>query len=123
MPLNRFAPDKPLRVAQNSATVVSANSDAPKATMFTVPKGRKFTVYAVGCDQNVANVSLLAFHIVGTQAVALVDIPSQRLSTDERLVPQYEVFGEGESLTMGLRNGTGAGITPQLVVWYSDEAV
>jgi hypothetical protein len=33
----------------------------------------------------------------------------------------YEPFGVGESLTMGLRNGTGAGITPQLVAYYTDE--
>lgn len=121
MPLNRYAPDKPLRVAQNSSTTVAANSDAPKAIMFTVPTGRKFTLYGVGTDQNAASVSLLAFHIVGTAAVALLDIPSQRLSTDERMVPMYEVFGVGESLTVGLRNGTGGGITPQLYVYYADE--
>lgn len=122
MPLNRFAPDKPLRIAQNKVTVVPANSDSPRATMFTVPTGRKFTVFAVGTDQNAASVDFIAFHIVGTQAVQLVDIPSQRLSTDERLVPQYEVFNVGESLTMGIRNGTGGSLTPQLVVWYSDES-
>ena len=121
MPLNRFSPDKPLRVTQNSTTTVNANSDSPRATIFTVPKGRKFTVYAVGTDQNAASVNLQAFHIIGTQSVQLLDIPTQRLSTDERLVPQYEVFAEGETLTVGLKNGTGAGITPQLVVWYSDE--
>ena len=122
MPLNRFMPDKPTRVAQNSSTTVAANSDAPKATIFTVPTNRKFTVYAVGTDQNAANVSLLAAHIIGTQAVQLIDMPTQRLSTDERVVPLYEVFGVGESLVVGLRNGTGAGITPQLYVYYSDEA-
>jgi len=122
MPLNRMMPDKPTRIAQNSTTTVAANSDAPKATLFTVPVGRKFTVYALGTDQNAANVSLLAAHIVGTQAVQLVDLPTQRLSTDERVVPMYEVFGVGESLVMGLRNGTGAGITPQLYVYYTDEA-
>lgn len=121
MPLNRFAPDKPLRITQNSTTTVGANSDAPRATIFTVPKGRKFTLYAVGTDQNAASVNLQAFHILGTQAVQLVDIPTTRLSTDERLVPQYETFAEGETLTVGLKNGTGAGITPALVVWYTDE--
>lgn len=121
MPLNRFAPDKPLRVTQNSTTLVNANSDSPRATIFTVPKGRKFTLYAVGTDQNAASVNLQAFHIVGTQSVQLVDIPTQRLSTDERLVPQFEPFAEGETLTLGLKNGTGAGITPQLVAWYTDE--
>lgn len=122
MPINRFAPDKPLRIAQNSTTTVNANSDSPRAPIFTVPKGRKFTVYGVGTDQNAASVRLQAFHIVGTQAVQLIDIPTQRLPTDERAVPQYEVFGEGESLTVGLLNGTGAGITPQLYVYYTDEA-
>lgn len=121
MPFFRTAPDKPLRVAQNKTTVVAANSDAPRATMFTVQKGHKFTVYAIGCDQNVALVDLIAFHIAGTQSVQLIDVPTQRLPTDERLVPQYEPFLEGESLTVGLRNGTGAGITPQLVVFYTDE--
>jgi hypothetical protein len=122
LPLNRFAPDKPLRIAQNSTTTVNANSDSPRATIFTVPVGRKFTVYAIGTDQNAASVRLQAFHIQGGQSVQLIDIPSQRLSTDERLVPMFEVFGAGESLTVGLNNGTGAGITPQLVVWYTDEA-
>jgi hypothetical protein len=115
-------PDKPTRVAQNSTTTVNANSDAPKATIFTVPVGRKFTVLAVGADQNAANVSLLAAHIIGGQAVQLIDVPTQRLSTDERVVPLYEVFAPGESLVVGLRNGTGAGITPQLYVYYTDEA-
>lgn len=122
MPLNRMMPDKPLRIAQNSVTTVNANSDAPRATIFTVPKGRKFTLYAVGTDQNAANVRLQAFHIIGTQATQLVDLPTQRLSTDERVVPQWEVFAEGETLTVGLLNGTGAGITPQLYVYYTDEA-
>lgn len=122
MPLNRMMPDKPVRLAQNSVTTVAANSDAPRATIFTVPKGRKFTLYAVGTDQNAANVRLQAFHIIGSQSVQLIDIPTQRLSTDERVVPQYEVFAEGETLTVGLLNGTGAGITPQLYVYYTDEA-
>jgi len=33
----------------------------------------------------------------------------------------YEVFNAGESLTLGIRNRTGAGITPDLYVFYSDE--
>ncbi len=121
MPLNRFAPDKALRIAQNKVTLVGANSDAPKATMFTVPTGRKFTLYGVGTDQNAASVDLLAFHIIGTQAVALIDVPTQRIPTDERVIVQYEVFNVGESLTVGLRNATGAGITPQLHIYYTDE--
>lgn len=114
-------PDKPTRLAQNSVTTVAANSDAPRATIFTVPTKRKFTLYAVGTDQNAANVRLQAFHIIGSQSVQLIDIPTQRLSTDERIVPQYEPFAEGETLTVGLLNGTGAGITPQLYVYYTDE--
>lgn len=121
MPLNRFMPDKPLRVAQNSVTTVNANSDSPRAQIFTVPNGRKFTVYGIGTDQNAASVRLQAFHILGTQAVQLIDIPTQRLPTDERVEMMYEQFAAGESLTVGLLNGTGAGITPQLVVWYTDE--
>jgi hypothetical protein len=114
-------PDKPLRVAQNSVTTVNANSDSPRATIFTVPKGRKFTLYAVGTDQNAASVRLQAFHIIGTQSVQLLDIPTQRLPTDERAEMMFEPFAEGETLTIGLLNGTGAGITPQLVAWYTDE--
>lgn len=121
MPLTRLMPDKPVRIASNNVTTVAANSDAPKATIFTVPTGRKFTLYGVGCDQNAASVDLLAAHIVGTQAVQLIDVRTQRLPTDERVVPQYEVFNVGESLVVGLRNGTGAGITPQLYVYYTDE--
>jgi hypothetical protein len=121
MPLNRMMPDKPLRVVQIKNNLVAANSDAPRATMFTVPVGRRFTLYAIETDQNAANVDLLAFHIQGGQANQLADLPTQRLSTDERVVPQFEVFGVGETLTMGLRNGTGAGITPQLVAYYTDE--
>lgn len=121
MPLNRWVPDKPVRVAQNLATLVGANSDAPKATIFTVPVGRKFTVLAVGTDQNSASVDLLAAHIVGGQAVQMIDLVSQRISTDERIVPQFEAFISGESLVVGIRNRTGAGITPQLYVYYVDE--
>lgn len=121
MPLNRFMPDKPLRIAQNSVTTVNANSDSPRATIFTVPIGRKFTLYGVGTDQNAASVRLQAFHIQGGQSVQLIDIPTQRLPTDERTVPMFEVFAAGEALTVGLLNGTGAGITPQLYVYYSDE--
>jgi len=121
MPLNRFAPDKAVRIAQNKVTTVAANSDAPKATLFTVPTGRKFTLYGVGTDQNAASVDLLAFHVIGSVAVALIDVPTQRLPTDERVVVQFETFQVGESLTVGLRNSTGAGITPQLYIYYSDE--
>jgi hypothetical protein len=121
MPLNRFFPDKPLRIAQNKTTLVGANSDAPKATIFTVPKSRKFTVLGIGTDQNAASVDLLASHIVGGQAVQLIDLATQRLPTDERVAPLFEVCAEGESLFVGLRNGTGAGITPQLYVYYIDE--
>lgn len=122
MPLNRMMPDKALRVAQNLVVTVGANSDAPKATLFTVPTGRKFTVYGVGTDQNSASIDLLAFHIQGTAAVALVDLVSQRLPTDERVVAQFETFAVGESLVLGIRNRTGAGVTPQLYVYYTDEA-
>ncbi len=121
MPINRFFPDKPIRVAQNLTTLVGANSDAPKATIFTVPVGRKFTVLAVGTDQNSASVDLLAAHIIGGQAVQMIDLVSQRIATDERVVPQFEQFATGESLVVGNRNRTGAGITPQLYVFYTDE--
>lgn len=121
MPLNRNMPDKPTRIAQNKVTLVAANSDAPKATIFTVPNGRKFTVIAVGTDQNAANVDLLAAHIQGTSSVQLIDLPTQRLSTDERIALISETFLVGESLVVGLRNGTGAGITPQLYAYYTDE--
>jgi hypothetical protein len=122
MPLNRMMPDKPTRVAQNNTNTVNANSDSPRATIWTVPINRKYTLYAIGTDQNAANVRLQAFHIQGGQSVQLLDIPTQRLSTDERVVPMYEIFLAGEALTVGLLNGTGAGITPQLYVYYTDEA-
>jgi|SRR5882672_12195201 len=122
MPLNRWVPDKPFRIAQNNVTLVAANSDAPRATIWTVPKNRKFTLYGVGTDQNAASVRLQAFHIAGGQSVQLIDIPTQRLPTDERMVPMFETFAEGETLTVGLLNGTGAGITPQLYVYYTDES-
>jgi hypothetical protein len=115
------APGKPLRWAQNNVTLVGANSDSPRATIFTVPVGRRFVVYAVGTDQSSATVDLIAFHILGTQAVQLSDRQSNTLPTDERIVPMWEVFNVGESLTIGLRNRTGAGITPDLFVAYSDE--
>jgi hypothetical protein len=121
MPMNRMLPDKPLRIAQNKVTTVAASSDAPKATIFTVPVGRKYTVYGIGTDQGAANVDLLAAHIMGGQAVQMIDMPTQRLPTDERVAPMFEPFGVGESLIVGLRNGTGAGITPQLTVFYTDE--
>lgn len=121
MPLNMMVPLKPVRIAQNKVTTVGANSDSPKALMFTVPQARKFTVFGLGTDQSAASVDFIAFHIIGTQAVALVDIPTVRLPKDEQTVLMFEVFGAGESLTMGLRNGTAAAITPQLVMYYIDE--
>ena len=122
MPLNMMIPNKPIRIAQNSVTTVGANSDSPKALMFTVPIARKFTVFGLATDQAVANVDLLAFHIIGTQAVALVDVPTVRMPKDEQVVPVFETFAAGESLTMGIRNKTVAAITPQLVMYYIDES-
>ncbi len=121
MPLYNPLPQKPLRWAQNNTTTVGANSDSPKATLFTVPTGRRFTVYAVGTDQNSATVDLLSAHIVGTQAVQLIDRTSARIPTDERVVPLWETFNVGESLVIGIRNRTAAAITPQLEVLYADE--
>jgi hypothetical protein len=121
MPINKWLPDKPLRVAQNNVTLVGANSDSPRATIWTVPLGRKFTLYAVGTDQASASVDLLAFHITGPQSVQLLDRQTNTLPTDERLVPMFEEFKAGDSLTVGIRNRTGAGITPNLYVFYSDE--
>ncbi len=121
MPIFRTIDEKPTRVAQNNATLVGANSDAPRATLWTVPVGRKFVVYAIGTDQNSATVDLIAFHVIGTQSVQLIDRQTNTLATDERIVPIYEAFGVGESLTIGIRNRTGAGITPVLYVYYSDE--
>lgn len=121
MPLFQALPQKAIRIAQNSLTVVGANSDAPKAAMFTVPQGRKFTVLGVGCDQNVATVDLLATHVAGAQSLFVIDMPTERLPTDERIAPIYEVCNAGDSFNVGLRNGTAAPITPQLTVIYTDE--
>ena len=122
MPLNMMVPQKPIRIAQNQTTTVGANSDSPKALMFTVPQGRKYTVFGLATDQTAANIDFLAFHIVGTQAVALCDIPAVRLPKDEQVIMMFELFAAGESLTMGIRNKTAAGITPQLVMYYTDES-
>lgn len=116
-----MVPQKPIRIAQNQATTVGANSDSPKALMFTVPIARKYTVFGLATDQTVANVDFIAFHIIGTQAVALCDIPCSRLPNDEKVIMVFETFAAGESLTMGLRNKTAAAITPQLVMYYIDE--
>ncbi len=121
MPLFRQVPPANLRVAKNNSTQVGANSDAPKAVLFTVPTNRKYHVYAVGCDQNGTGVDFLAVHVAGSVAAMIVDIPSQRLPTDERIVLLAEDFNEGESLLLGLRNGTGLAITPQLVAFYADQ--
>lgn len=121
MPVNKWLPDKPLRVAQNNVTLVGANSDSPRATIWTVPKGRKFVLYGVGTDQTSATVDLLAFHITGPQSVQLLDRQTNTLPTDERVVPMFEEFKEGDAVTVGIRNRTGAGITPNLFVYYSDE--
>jgi hypothetical protein len=115
------SPVKPLRVAQNNVTLVGANSDAPRALIFTVPVKRRFTLYGIGTDQTSATVDLLAFHIIGTQSVQLIDRQANTLPTDEKTSPMYEVFNEGESLTIGIRNRTGAGITPDLFIFYTDE--
>ncbi len=121
MPVNKWLPDKPLRNAQNNATLVGPNSDSPRATFFTVPRGRKFVLYGVGTDQTSASVDLMAFHITSTQAVQLLDRQTNTLPTDERLVPMFEEFVAGDTLTVGIRNRTGAGITPALHVLFSDE--
>ncbi len=121
MPIYRTIPDRAARVAQNNSTLVGANSDSPRATIWTVPIGRKFTVYAVGTDQTSATVDLIAFHVVGQQSVQLIDRQTNTLPTDERITPIYEEFKAGDSLTVGIRNRTGAGITPALYVYYSDE--
>lgn len=121
MPLYRTVPDKPVRIAFNDVTLVAANSDTPRATMLTVPEGRKFTVFGIGTDQNAAAVDLIAFKVRGTDNPQIVDIPSNRLSTDQRVVELWEELEKGEQLVVGIRNGTGAGITPQLVVHYIDE--
>jgi len=115
------SPAKPLRIAQNNVTLVGANSDAPRAIIFTVPLARKFTLYGIGTDQTSATVDLIAFHIIGTQSVQLSDRQCNTLPTDEKTEPMYEVFSAGESLTLGIRNRTGAGITPDLYVFYTDE--
>jgi hypothetical protein len=121
MPLNMMVPQKPVRIAQNQVTTVAANSDSPKALMFTVPQGRKYTVFGLATDQTAASVDFIAFHIIGTQAVALCDIPATRMPTDEHAVLIFETFGAGESLTMGIRNKTASAITPQLIMYYIDE--
>ena len=128
MPIFRPLPEKPLRIVHNDTTVVPANSDAPKATLFTVPLGRKYTVVAVGTDQNAAAVDLLVLTVLaGAQtspsgaAQVVVDMPTNRLPTDERLVPLYEVLLSGSQLVVGIRNGTGGGLTPQLTAFYTDE--
>ncbi len=115
------APGKPLRVAQNNVNLVGANSDSPRAVIFTVPVLRKFTVYGIGTDQNAANIDLLAFHIISTQSVQLCDRQTNTLPTDERTVPLDEIFAAGETLTLGIRNRSGAGVTPDLFVFYTDE--
>jgi hypothetical protein len=89
--------------------------------MFTVPILRKFTLLGLGTDQNASNIDLIAFHIIGTQAVALCDRQTNTLPTDERTVPMHEVFNAGESLTLGIRNRSGAGVTPDLYIFYTDE--
>jgi hypothetical protein len=122
MPLNMIVPTKPVRIAQNQVTTVGANSDSPKALMFTVPIARKYTVFGLATDQTAASVDFIAFHIIGTQAVALCDIPCTRMPTDEHVVMVFETFAAGESLTMGIRNKTAAAITPQLIMYYIDES-
>ncbi len=114
-------PGKPTRLAQNNVTLVGANSDAPRALFFTVPIKRKFTLLGIGTDQSSASIDLIAFHIIGTLSVQLCDRQCNTLPVDEKTVPQYELFGEGESLTVGIRNRTGAGVTPDLYIFYTDE--
>ena len=115
------SPGKALRVAQNNVTLVGANSDAPRALVFTVPIARKFTLFGVGTDQTSASIDLIAFHIIGTQSVQLIDRQCNTLPTDEKTSPMYEVFNAGESFTLGIRNRTGAGVTPDLFFFYTDE--
>lgn len=114
-------PGKPLRIAQNNVTLVGANSDSPRALFFTVPVARKFTLLGIGTDQNSASIDLTAFHVIGTQSVQLSDRQTNTLPTDERTEPMDEVFNVGESLTVGIRNRTGAGVTPNLYIFYTDE--
>src|SRR5260370_1061667 len=117
-------PVKALRIGQNNVTLVGANSDAPRALFFTVPVGRKFTLLGIGTDQTSASIDLTAFHVIGTQSVQLVDRQCNTLPTDEKTVPEDEVFNVGESVTVGIRNKTVASIGRcDLTGYYSPREV
>lgn len=120
MPINKFIPDGTVRFAKGDTTQQAANSDSAVSVTLNVPQGRKYTVFQVVTDQNSASIDLLCKHIAGGGSVVVVDRNSSTLASDERGVPLNEICVQGEAFTAGIRNRTGAGVTPVIVVGYVD---
>jgi hypothetical protein len=120
VPLFKTPPDGAIRWAKGDTTQQAANSDNAVSVSLTVPAGRKFTVFQVLTDQSSASIDLLCKHVQGGGSVTVVDRNSSLLSTDERGVVVNEICVPGDQFTAGIRNRTGAGVTPVIVVGYID---
>lgn len=122
MPLFKTAPDGTIRFASGFTTQQAANSDSAVSVTLNVPQGRKYTVFQVLTDQSSASIDLLCKHISGSGSVIVVDRPANTLPTDERGVVVNEVLAQGDAFSAGIRNRTGAGVTPVISVGYIDSA-
>src|SRR5436309_13732766 len=120
MPLFKTPPDGQIKFASGFTTQQAANSDSAVSVTLNVPQGRRYTVFQVLTDQSSASVDLLLKHISGSGSVIVVDRPSSTLPTDERGVVLNEVLLQGDTFAAGIRNRTGAGITPVISVGYID---
>ena len=120
MPIQKIVPAGLVRWASGFSTQQAANSDSAVSVTLNVPQGRKYTVFQVITDQTSASIDLLCKHIGGGGSVVVVDRPASTLETNEKGVIIEEPLNAGDAFTAGIRNRTGAGVTPVISVGYID---
>ena len=120
MPLFKTPPDGQIKYAKGDTTQQAANSDSAVSVTLNVPSGRKYTVFQVITDQSSASIDLLCKHVAGGGSQIIVDRNTSTLPTDERSVQLNEICSAGDGFTAGIRNRTGAGVTPVIIVGYID---
>lgn len=120
MPIYKPVPDGQIKWAKGDTTQQAANSDSAVSVTLTVPSGRRFTVFQVITDQTSASIDVLCKHVGGGSSQVIVDRNASTLPTDEKSVFIQEVCAAGDQFLAGIRNRTGAGVTPVMIVGYVD---